>query len=623
MRNQEPADRRRAVREERVTSTGWRISGREALQLVERAAESLAVQPDRDDDVLYAARFSLRPMFGAGSAVHAVLGALGAAIARDWDAAPPLTRDRPVERRATRFDGLSWDVLGETGSWTGELRWRQKHPVIAGAACTTHAIIVEQGLQTHLFVRVTADAGLASVRGLVGAGQARPGFLADVVRACRVSFDGSDATPVTLEEHEIEDFVRDVLLSESRLHPVAILAPLEAGGFVLPPAELAAELMGLAHVHCIQRHQDTFRLTDALGDRRLSAYWGALHVYMPDFSCADDGSRHPLLVHDRLIDPVLRAALVGRLGVFAAKRVRMPAGVAERRNPASAEPVGVVSTDSTASAASTDAPAAAHGNGASRTASHVPSGVPMLVIPPELTRLGAQLEEFTARIGAMIEAQRTLIEEVERLRTTSAVRAANTTSLERRIGALERLLHAHFDPSVNAEADGALDERAAADELTERGDEEDADERLSLLDVLRQAAAMYPDELLILDNAERSAQASPYEDPDRVAVILDAMAQVARRRQAGALGTSLRDAFRDLGVEYRGGIAASTSKRLREQYLVRGPRGAEYECNEHIVLGASYDPRHCLRIYFTSRAAVEPRLVIGHVGRHFTVMTST
>lgn len=343
---------------------------------------------------------------------------------------------------------------------------------------------------------------------------------------------------------------------------------------------------------------------------------------MPDFSCADDGSRHPLLVHDRLIDPVLRAALVGRLGVFAAKRVRMPTGVAERRNPASAEPVGVVSTDSAASAASADA-AAAHGNGESRTPSHVPSGVPMLVVPPELARLGAQLEEFTARIGAMIEAQRTLIEEVERLRTTSAVRAANTTSLERRIAALERLLHAHFDPSANAEAEGALDERAAADELTEGGDEEDADERLSLLDVLRQAAAMYPDELLILDNAERSAQASPYEDPERVAVILDAMAQVARRRQAGALGTSLRDAFRDLGVEYRGGIAASTSKRLREQYLVRGPRGAEYECNEHIVLGASYDPRHCLRIYFTSRAAVEPRLVIGHVGRHFTVMTST
>lgn len=76
------------------------------------------------------------------------------------------------------------------------------------------------------------------------------------------------------------------------------------------------------------------------------------------------------------------------------------------------------------------------------------------------------------------------------------------------------------------------------------------------------------------------------------------------------------------------GCSSSTTpsdlrKRVRTRTRIGGPGGAEYESNEHIVLGSSYDPRHCLRIYFTSRAPVEPRLVIGHVGRHFKVMTST
>lgn len=101
------------------------------------------------------------------------------------------------------------------------------------------------------------------------------------------------------------------------------------------------------------------------------------------------------------------------------------------------------------------------------------------------------------------------------------------------------------------------------------------------------------------------------------------MADIARRRQAGALGKSLKDAFREMGIDYRGGIASTTSARLLQQYHVVGPGGATYDCPEHIVVGTSYDPRFCLRIYFTSRAALEPRFVIGHVGRHFEVASTT
>jgi hypothetical protein len=97
---------------------------------------------------------------------------------------------------------------------------------------------------------------------------------------------------------------------------------------------------------------------------------------------------------------------------------------------------------------------------------------------------------------------------------------------------------------------------------------------------------------------------------------------VARRRRDSVLGTSLREAFNDLGIDYRGAIARSTPARLREQYRF-AHNGQAIEAEEHIVLGNTYDPRRCLRIYFSSRAIDELRFVIGHVGRHFEVMTTT
>ena len=40
-------------------------------------------------------------------------------------------------------------------------------------------------------------------------------------------------------------------------------------------------------------------------------------------------------------------------------------------------------------------------------------------------------------------------------------------------------------------------------------------------------------------------------------------------------------------------------------------------------LAAPITPRRCLRIYFSSRVPNEPRFVIGHVGRHFVVRSTS
>lgn len=87
------------------------------------------------------------------------------------------------------------------------------------------------------------------------------------------------------------------------------------------------------------------------------------------------------------------------------------------------------------------------------------------------------------------------------------------------------------------------------------------------------------------------------------------MARVARKRRDGLLGTGLREAFAELGVDYRPTIARTTPAKLREQYLFRLPSGEQMLAEEHIALGATRDPRRCLRICFSSRAPNEERFV--------------
>jgi hypothetical protein len=378
---------------------------------------------------------------------------------------------------------------------------------------------------------------------------------------------------------------------------VAVLAPLEEGGFVVPPEDMADALLGLAPLYVIPRHPSTYRLSDSLGDRRLSAYWGALRVYMPGFSCADRSSEHPLLVRDQLIDPVMRADLLGRLGRWAAEHVMMPTSVRDRQAPlAQVTPIRVNQPDARPAETNPAPPPATPG-----TPNRGPAPD-----QHELVAAVARLSELTAAV----------LEEVSRLRMTMAVRSASTNGLERRIDRFGALLAQLLTPS-----DERPSEVLPAE--PEPAESEAAESPPTVLDALRHAADAHPETLLILEAAERAAASAPYEDIDKIGVVLDAMAEVARRRMEGSLGMSLRDAFRELGIDYRGGISESTSARLRQQYCVAGPDGRTYDCVEHLVLGTSYDPRYCLRIYFTSRAPLEARFVIGHIGKHFKVATTT
>ncbi|MGH7507066.1 MAG: hypothetical protein ACRELX_15530, partial [Longimicrobiales bacterium] len=414
------------------------------------------------------------------------------------------------------------------------------------------------------------------------------------------------------------------------------------GEFIVDPNDLVLDLLGRARLYVIRDHRLTFKLSDAVGDKRMSCYWGAVRSYMPGWSRHDDPLDHPLLIADRLADPVMRGTWFGELGVFMGPLVRMPPSIDERRTaaPASAtdgpqpadgasrkqaapvssaahRPTTVKGVGTPAPSRSTDAPSdqtadPESGATAATVAAHVQT--------PDFAPLLQTLIGDVRNLGSLV---RQLNDEVERLRTISSVRSSSTNAIERRLGRLEDILE-HAIPHGSLAAERAAEVGDAEAGITaEDGRTLDDAGAPSLLEVVQDSAESHSDALLFLDSARESAAASPYEDPERVRAILEAMARVARRRRDGVLGTSLRDAFSDLGIDYRTGIARNTPARLREQY--RFPyRGTELvEAEEHIALGNTYDPRRCLRVYFSSRVPNEPRLVVAHVGRHFEVKTST
>lgn len=612
-----------------VTSGGLRFVGR-ATELVSEPSPVAAVAALRPDDLLWATRFSLRPRSAGGDAVGILLSVLDDALGAAGAPAESLRRDGAQCSSVDRFRAVEWETFEHAGRWAGELTWIHRHPTLPGVPCTTRVTAREHEGDPIVTVHVGAPGGLSGVRGTVGAGQARPAFVQALTYVARLGFGWSDE-PQVLLERDVDDFVGSVLLSEIRSHPVAVLAPLEGEAYagpaeyVIPPVDLAEEIRGLAPLRYLERHQATYRLSDALGDKRLSCYWGALRVYMPEFSCADSGREHPLLVRDRLEDPVMRSGLIGELGRAACHRIPLPAPVAELRavSRPPAEPARQKRAASTSAADVTGTPddvEEAAGEGAAASVAEDRATDPSGIADGIAHALERFVDDLGSKLERLVELNEALIDEIARLRTATVVRTANVSGVERRLGQFERMLREHLrlDSAEPAWADGSAGPSGDGEAAAE-SDEPD----LTLVEVVQHAESEHADALLILDSAVSSASESPYEDVQRVASYLKAMAEIAGRRQDGRLHMSLREAFQEAGLEYRGHIAKSTSSRLREQYVAALPSGQSVECHEHIVLGTSYDPRYCLRIYFTSRAPGEPRFVISHVGRHFEVASTT
>lgn len=138
----------------------------------------------------------------------------------------------------------------------------------------------------------------------------------------------------------------------------------------------------------------------------------------------------------------------------------------------------------------------------------------------------------------------------------------------------------------------------------------------SVHDAVVLASEFLGDGIVFGDDAYTSAGESNFKQPTSVFEAFRAMDAIAQAIGEGGVGRPMKDAFREFGIDYRQGVAKTTPRKLREQYLFE-VKGQPVVCEEHISFGSSYDPAECLRIYFSSKQLQKHgHFLVGHVGRH-------
>jgi hypothetical protein len=373
-------------------------------------------------------------------------------------------------------------------------------------------------------------------------------------------------TPRIIDEAEFPGFVRYELFDSNRRYPLIVVSPHPNGAYEVPPEQIARDFFTLAEVVVASSPKSTFALTRELGRRELSCFHGALRVYMPGLKRDADPYRHPLLTPRPL--------------ALSENRLRLAQFLAARQ-----------------------------------AASFRPD--PRFHALRDERALKA--EERRSQLLVALDALRATSADAGTWRDLAESYAKDNNDLEERNTALlERLEEA--EQKISGLRFALSDRRRA------QGEDLDTEPEFlpsSVLEAVEFAQALFPAEIRILPAAFESAAASPYTRPEEVWQGLRAAQTIASRLAAGPLGKNLKDVFIELGIDYRSGIAPTTPKKLREQYRFKDGDD-DVVCEEHLCIGgSSHDPAACLRIYLTTTRHKDASIIIGHVGRHLDVLSTT
>lgn len=520
---------------------------------------------------VYAAKLDVTPRYEAGLESN-FLTLLRQWVGERWSEDSPWFQ--PEEPRSVGLeDGsiLRWEPYNDRGSFLYEFIWRHPHVTNPDITWATQASLYRVRDQARLTIRVwNTGPEIGEPNSLLTTRPRLLLLLGDCFSTVRHEGSKLTAESRSLDEAEFPYFVRYELMDPGRQRPILVVSPPREGSFELPPDQLAREFLSLAEVVHAKTPQNTFALTDELGDKRLSCYNGAARVYLTNFRRNDNPLRHPLLLPKRLIRRDERNLLGQKLAWLGVRHFRADDEIPQLRD---------------------------------RRALRTDERQQILI---------RQIDEL--RTAKRIESQQDVADWIEIAQEFE--NAYNSLKLEKDI-LQERLKEA--DDKVRG-LQYALGQRRI--QQGESLEPEPQFEPNTVLEALEYAQMMFEDDLLILPSAFESAADCLYQRPGEILRALQAMTEIGRRRRkAGSIGKGLREAFREIGLDYRHGISETSSKRMREQYRFNSAE-IDYECEEHLCFGSSFDPAECARIYFTSRAEGEDRFVVGHVGRHLDVIST-
>lgn len=514
----------------------------------------------------YAAHLDLTPVRGVDPP-HAFLGAIREWVGARWPAEREWFQlEESAGVRASDGSIFRWEPYSAGDACLLEFTWRHPHIADPTIIWSTQAAFYSTSRGYRLALRVSNTGPEFGEPSALLTTRPRLATLLEGHFTVRGRGFQCRSVPRTIGEGEFPDFVRYELFNPARDYPIIVLSPNTDGTYEVVPEQLARDFLTLGEVVVAETPQSTFALTRELERRELSCFHGALRIYLPGLKRDADPFRHPLLTPRHLGVP--------------ANRLRMAQFLAARQ---------------------------------------------ALSFKPD-PRFHALRDERALHAE---DRRHQLLSSLEALRTTSAdvgtwqelaesyarenneLRERNTDLTERMEEAEKKIAGLRF----------ALTARRRAQDDT--SDEEPEFVPSTVLEAVEYAQELFPTEVRVLTAALESAADSPYSRPEDVWHALRGIQAIATKLKTGPLGRNLKDAFAELGLEYRSGIAPTTPKKLREQY--RFTEGDEdFTCEEHLCIGGgSYDPATCLRIYLSTTRRGDSTVIIGHVGRHLDGLSTT
>ena len=461
------------------------------------------------------------------------------------------------------------------------------YPVSAGGVRYTVRFALARtrlGLQAHVTVRAAAA---AVAGGPVRYEAFRPAIVAELLKVAGGLVHGQPVPGAVrrLDGHVVGGFVDDVLLAPHRALPVVVLSPVpDTGRPLTDPERVLDAVYGTAEVVALGQTATTFALTNALSARagsldtgkKWSCFHGAARIYWPGLvECNDDFRRHPLF---------------------------FPANYPAGPDADDALPRDIARRIAQASALRfTDAPLV-------KTARGVLENRERAAVEKRIAELSAGVEQGK-ELARLVAAER------DRVRTLADDLALTQLELAevREQLAFEKEQWAHVEAEITAARADADACRADADRYR----------RLALAnlrrvsDAVQLAAAEFPDTLVFLDDARKSAADSVYQQPQKVFDLFAALDRVMQTIRAhGSAGEELHAVLQRAGYEYKPHISDTTAGKYGAEYTFVYA-GSRRLFENHVTLGKSFDPRECLSVHWL-RDETRKQFVVGWCGKHRT-----
>lgn len=404
----------------------------------------------------------------------------------------------------------------------------------------------------------------------------RPKLVADIVERCKVSSDTCGGPPKALRLSDAEFFLYEVN-NPARHHPIVQIAPTLDGRYLVNPEKAASQLAGVATVAVIPPDVDTYALEEAVSPR-FSCYHGAVTIIWPVV-----GSGSTAMVPTR---KVLAHSIeeVRARGAF--PESQLLATVCHRMNEVYArDHITPEMVRSVKHRAALDT--------ARKSATKK---------DPELESLVRQVDEDQRK-------------EIDDLKAKLKARDAELGAAEAKANELETTVE-----SLKMSLSATTGRSATPVDVGLSQDVRDAlyvamSKEARLADALKVVALLFPDRVIVLDSAWKSArEAEGFNDPRKAFDLLHTLCK--DYWEAMAAGKSDSDARAVFGKAFSAKESETVEKNRKAQSLRTFVyKGKPIEMMMHLRIGVKDSVAETFRAHF-EWDGVDKKVVIGHCGKH-------